>query len=491
VTLALVLVPLAAGLLAFLPGPAAHRRLLLPFTACLHLGLTAVVWWRGAEEFGGSWLGLDATGLLVLIAADILFLATAVYAQGYLAGEKAGLHRDLFEEDVLFANAPEAVFVGCLCIFLSAMTLVAASRHLGLLWVGVEATTLATAPLIYYHRHHRSLEAAWKYLLICSVGIALALLGTLFLEVAFRGHSPAGSLLLDDLLTVAGTARLPWLKAAFILILVGYGTKAGLAPLHTWLPDAHGEAPSLVSALLSGTLLSGALVGAIRGHQLCLAAGLGGFSGSLLILFGCLSLLVAAVFIIGQGDYKRLLAYSSVEHMGIICLGLGVGGRGAAGALFHILNHALAKGMLFLLAGNILGRYQSKSIGQVRGVLAAQPLTGFLWMAGFLAIAGFPPFGTFFSELLVLQGMLDPARPLLAAVYLVFLAVVFAALSSPMTGMAQGDPPDSLPDAPPEDWTALAPPLFLCLLVLLLGFLLPAPLRDLIREAAHTLGGRW
>ena len=200
----------------------------------------------------------------------------------------------------------------------------------------------------------------------------------------------------------------PWLKAAFIFLLVGYGTKMGLAPLHNWLPDAHSQAPSLVSALLSGALLNCAFLGILRGHQIMLGAGLGGFSGTLLVFFGLVSMFVAAIFIVGQGHYKRMLAYSSVEHMGILALAVGLGGAAAFGGMLHAMCHSLTKCMLFLLAGNILARYHTYSSYDVHGLRWTIPVTGALWMGGFLAIVGSPPFGLFVSEFRILKGILQP-----------------------------------------------------------------------------------
>ena len=272
---------------------------------------------------------------------------------------------------------------------------------------------LGQRPLIYFHRHHRSLEATWKYLLICSVGIALALLGNFFVAVAARSAGgPMIHLTIDDLVAHAGSLNPLWLKAAFLFFLVGYGTKMGLAPLHTWLPDAHSEAPSVVSALLSGALLNCAFLTILRAHSLLSAAGLAAFSSDLLVLFGLISMAVAAVFILGQADFKRMLAYSSVEHMGILSLGIGIGGAATFGAMLHTVNHSLTKAMLFLAAGNILALYRTKSTTRVRGVLRTLPITGVLWLAGFLAIVGSPPFGPFLSELTILKGVLDAGRPL-------------------------------------------------------------------------------
>ena len=430
---------------------------------------------------------------------SVLFLAAAVYAVGYLANEnRSGKHDSDEEEELPFVNFPEAVFAGCLLLFLATMTLVSVSRHLGLMWVGVEATTLASAPLIYFHRHHRSLEATWKYLLICSVGIALALLGNFFVAVAARSAGgPMIHLTIDDLIAHAGSLNPLWLKAAFLFFLVGYGTKMGLAPLHTWLPDAHSEAPSVVSALLSGALLNCAFLTILRTHSLLSAADLAVFSSDLLVLFGLISMVVAAVFILGQADFKRMLAYSSVEHMGILSLGIGIGGVATFGAMLHAVNHSLTKAMLFLAAGNILALYRTKSTTRVRGVLRTLPVTGVLWLAGFLAIVGSPPFGPFLSELTILKGVLDAGRPLVAVAYLSALAVVFVGMATIFLRMAYGLPPASLcgdgspecPAARREPLWSIAPLTALGLAVLTLGVYVPPRLTDLLHQAAAALGG--
>jgi hydrogenase-4 component F len=437
----------------------------------------------------GGWLALDALGRIFLTITSLLFLAAALYAVGYLRREAHGERTD-FAEGFLFDNAPEATFTSCLLFFLAAMTLVTVSQAFGLLWVAVEATTLASAPLIYFHRHHRSLEATWKYLLICSVGIAIALLGNFFLAVAAADHGTTSvRLVLPDLLARAGDLRVPWLKAAFLLFLVGYGTKMGLAPLHAWLPDAHSEAPSVVSALLSGALLNCALLGIIRIQQVCAAAGEGAFGRELLVGFGLLSMAVAAVFIPGQNDYKRMLAYSSVEHMGILTLGIGLGGDGAFGGVLHAVNHALTKSALFLVAGNILAAYRSKSADDVRGLLRVLPTSAMLWVAGLFAITGSPPFGCFLSEFTILKAALDQGRAGVAIAYLALLAVVFVGMTTTMLGMAQGQPAErrNLP-VEREPLFSVAPAIALAALVLILGLYVPPAVRSSIEDAARLLG---
>jgi len=487
--LALVLVPAFTGLAAFLVRPDGFRRALLILTAVLHTALVATAWVTTPPPVLGGWLALDALGRVFLSITSVLFLAAAVYGLPYLRRERHATHTD-FEEGFLFVDAPEARFTGCVLFFLAAMTLVTVSQHFGILWVAIEATTLASAPLIFFHRHHRSLEATWKYLLICSVGIALALLGAFFLAIAAE-QSDGSSLPLVVPTLVRDAAQLhdAWLKAAFVLMLVGYGTKMGLAPLHTWLPDAHSEAPSMVSALLSGALLNCAFLGILRVQQVCAAAGHAVFGQDLLIGFGLLSMAVAAVFLQGQIDYKRLLAYSSVEHVGILALGVGLGGSGAFGTLLHAVNHSLTKAMLFLVAGNILTAYQSKSTSEVRGVLQVLPISGGLWVAGFLSITGSPPFGLFLSEFTILKTALDQGRSGVATAYLVLLAVIFVGMATSMLGMAQGTPNKNCHRASEgESLLTVASPAFLGALVLLFGVYVPPLLRSSLQEAARMLG---
>jgi hydrogenase-4 component F len=486
--LALLLVPTVAGVVAFFLRAAGPRRTVLTTAALVHAGLTGATWRLEPPAALGGWLGLDAIGRVFLTITSLLFLAAALYAVGYLRREEHGERTD-FAEGFLFDNAPEATFTACLLLFLAAMTLVTVSQAFGLLWVAVEATTLASAPLIYFHRHHRSLEATWKYLLICSVGIALALLGNFFLAVAAADHSATSvRLVLPDLLARAGELHVAWLKAAFLLFLVGYGTKMGLAPLHTWLPDAHSEAPSVASALLSGALLNCALLGIIRIQQVCAAAGQGAFGRELLVGFGLLSMAVGAVFIPGQNDYKRMLAYSSVEHMGILTLGLGLGGAGAFGGVLHAVNHALTKAMLFLVAGNILTAYRTKSAGDVRGVVRVLPISGILWMAGLFAITGSPPFGCFLSEITILKAALDQGRAGVAIAYLGLLAVIFVGMATTVLGMAQGSPAERRLPAEREPLLSVAPAAALAALALVLGLWVPPSLRAAIENAARLLG---
>jgi hydrogenase-4 component F len=486
------IIPAAAAVLAFIIRSNPIRRALLVLTACAHALLTAWCWVDRPRL--GEWIAIDSAGLLFLTVTSLLFLAASIYAVGFLKREGSGMKADV-EEGFLFDNTPEALFTACLLAFLAAMTLVTMSRHFGLLWVAVEATTLVSAPLIHFHRHHRSLEATWKYLLICSVGIAVALLGTYFLSAA--GSEAGVGLTFSAMASAAERLDPAWLKAGFLLLLVGYGTKMGLAPMHTWLPDAHSEAPSVVSALLSGALLNCAFLGILRIHGVMSDAGLGRFSADTLLVFGLLSMGAAAVFIIGQPDFKRLLAYSSVENMGILAVGIGIGGLGEWGALYHALNHSLVKAALFFTAGNILAAYGTKKAADVRGVISTLPISGVLWTAGFLAITGAPPFGTFVSELSILRAALDRGSYWAAAGYLLALTAVFIGMASVVISMAQGRSAAANADAPGkapfvrmrESAAAVIPPIALLAVSAASGLVVPRFLDDLIRETMKLLGG--
>jgi hydrogenase-4 component F len=483
----LVLIPACTGFVTFFVESDRIRRGLLIAAALAQTGLSLAAWVIPPAPALGGWLAEDALGKLIESVTSVLFLAISFYAVAYLSAERSEPHSD-FEEGFIFSNAREASFTACLLLFLAAMTLVAVSQQLALLWVAIEATTLASAPLIYFHRHHRSLEATWKYLLICSVGIALALLGIFFLAVA--ATNPDGSittLMVESLRSNARHLDAPWFKAAFILLLVGYGTKMGLAPFHTWLPDAHSEAPSVASALLSGALLNCAFLGILRAQEISVAAGLADFSGRLLLIFGLISMAVAAVFISGQTDYKRMLAYSSVEHMGILAVGVGLGGAAVFGAVLHVINHSLTKAMLFLVAGNLLAVYRTKSTDGVAGSLSVLPVSGALWLLGLFAITGSPPFGPFLSEFTILKAALDQGHTLVAGIYLVILTVIVAALAAPALAMAQGTPPVHVTPAPAKSITLSAIPMMLGIGVFVMGIYVPPILTRALQDAARLL----
>ena len=469
--LSVVLVPALLAAIGFALPSDRQRPLLLPAGGLLHLGLVcAALAFDWPALFGGA-VGLDALGKLFLLFVSVLYCLLCVYAPGYLAQR---------------SERPNRIFVACLLLFPGWASLVILSQHLGLMWVALEATTLTTAPMLYFNRTARSLEAVWKYLLIGSVGIALALLGSLFLAYAELHENLRASLLLADLVRIAPSLSRPWLHAAFVLLFIGYGTKMGLAPMHTWKPDAYGEAPGMVGALLAGASTSCSFLAILRLFHVCVAANDAAFARDLMVAFGLFSMAVAAVFMARQRDYKRLLAYSSVEHMGILVLGVGVGGNATFGALLHLVNNGVTKGVLFLAAANIHRAYGSKNIEQTTGALRVVPFSASLFLLGFIAITGSPPFGPFVSEFTILDAAIGGGRTWVAALFLGLLAIVFTGMSATVLAVVQGPAPARLAaPARRETFLTVAPVVVFLALSLLLGVYLPPPLERLIRDAAR------
>ncbi len=455
---ALLLLPFCGGLAAFCLPSDRFRPLLLPVCGLGHLVLTFFVIQGGQVAplpLAGNWIGVDPFSRLILLIVSLLFCGCSVYALGYLRYRIAWGNR---------------IFVSCLLLFLSAMSLAAVARHLGLLWVAVEATTVASAPLIYYNRNRLSIEATWKYLILCSVGIALAMLGILFVAYASLAGGAHVSLQFDDILQGAANYSKPWLRAGFVFLLVGFGTKAGFAPLHTWKPDAYGEAPGLVGALLAGGLTSVAFLALLRTLQIMDAAGDGGMAREAFLAMGLVSLAFAAVFVIRQPDFKRLLAYSSVEHMGILAIGVAVGGVATFGAMLHLMNNALTKGVLFLSAGNIHRRFASKRVGEVQGAITLVPVSATLFLLGFLAITGSPPFGPFISEFTILRGIFTGGHYLTGGLFLFFLAVIFIGMGSTVLSVVFGKPLERKGDINyRETIMTTGTPLIMLLIILFLG----------------------
>jgi hydrogenase-4 component F len=471
----LILVPLLAAAAAAAAPSNRRRPWLVPLGGLAHLVLVVMAMAGDPVYAWGGWLVLDALGKLVLGLISVLFFLCALYAPAYLA---------------LRPDRPNRVFCACLLAMLAMMTLVTLSHHLGLMWVGMEATTLTTAPLLFFNHNARSLEATWKYLLICSVGIALALLGSFFLAYSSLHENLGSTLLFDDLVKLAPQLSRPWLHAAFVLLLVGYGTKMGLAPMHTWKPDAYGEAPGLVGALLAGGVTSCAFLAILRFFQICRAAHEAAFAREVMIFVGLLSMAVAAVFMVRQRDFKRMLAYSSIEHMGILVLGIGVGGLATFGALLHLLTNGLTKGVLFLSAGNIHRAYGSKLTDDVRGAIRRLPVSGPLFLAGFLAITGSPPGGPFISEFTILNGVIAGGKFVVAGLFLMLLAIVFVGMGATVLRVVQGTPSAQAAATNYHDRPQLVVPILIFLgLVLLLGVYLPRPLESLLRQAAAFLEG--
>jgi len=465
------LTPFITGLVAFFLPKEIGRKLLVG-TGVVHLFLSLFLWKNRPEAIFDKYFAVTPEGLLSLIVISFLFFLISIYTIAYL--KEGGIKK-------------ENIFTGSMLMFLSTMTMVTLSDHIMVLWIAIEATTIASAPLILTNRSDAALEATWKYVLICSVGIAMALLGSLLITLAMDiGHVDA-PLSFSELIKVAPKLDPMWLKAGFIFILVGYGTKMGLAPMQTWLPDAHSEAPSPASAILSGVLLNCAYLGIFKTNKIMHAAGLGDFSGMILIVFGLMSILAAATFILRQNEYKRMLAYSSIENMGIIAFGTGVGGLAAYGAVICMIHHSLIKSSLFLSSGNILLGYGDRFIKNTGDLARCMPKTFVAFFGGFAAISGFPPFGLFIGELCIIIGAFRSGHYITIGIFILSLCVIFAGFANQIMKMSfnKSDAVIRIKERASLVW----PQYILLLTSLILCFYMPDTLYQTIIDAVTAIGG--
>ena len=478
--LSLLLIPLAASGLIAIARRRALMELLHALAAMATLGTGAAIVtqvWNGAVlTAAGDLFRVDALSALMVTIITFLGAVAALYAVGYIRAELDDAHLSRVR-----------LFFTLFHLFIFTMLVAVTTDNLGVMWIAVEGTTLATVFLVNLRQTRTSLEAAYKYLILSSVGIALAFIGTAL--VYYAGAAKAGEISVNwsALRAAAGLLNADVVRLAFVFIIVGYGTKAGLAPMHTWLPDAHSEAPAPISALMSGVLLNVGLYAMIRFKTVVDAAVGPEFAARLLIGLGLFSVLVAAVFLVRQRNYKRMLAYSSVEHIGIICLGLGFGGYwGVLGALLHMVNHALSKSLLFILSGNILLKYHSAEISDVRGLLRASPWTGGLFLAGMFALIGLPPFAPFISEFIIFRAGLE-SHPWATAAGVILLVVVFGGMLASVNQMLYGEPANHPRADALRGW--LAPLAANFALLLMLGLTLPSPFVAALEQAMKVLGG--
>ena len=482
----LILVPAAAGLACLL---ARSLRALAPlgvlaFSATLGLGLALVrqVLARGVVTEWNGFLCADALSAWMVLLISVVSLASAIYAAGYL-------RRDLADGAVTERRFRE--FYVLTPLFGASMFLVVLVNNLGIMWFAVEATALSSVLLVALYNRRTSLEAAWKYIILGSLGLALALMGTVFVYAAAckNNTEPPPSFNWSYLMSVAGQLDPRLLKLAFVFALIGYGTKAGLAPMHTWLPDAHSEAPSPTSAMLSGVSLKIALYALLRFHILTTACLGTAYSGPLLLGFGLLSMCVAAPFILVQTNLKRLFAYSSLEHIGIVCVGVGLSAPLAVfGAVLHIGYHALAKATIFFAAGNIHQKCHSLELRSLAGLLKTMPATSALLALAVIAIAGLPPFGLFLTEFGIVAGGMGAGQILASALFVAALAAVFSGLLIHVAHLLLGTAKKEAagPQTPVSCVVAMA---LLMAVLAVFSVWLPAPLLELLRRAAAIIRG--
>ncbi|MFZ0570341.1 MAG: proton-conducting transporter membrane subunit [Rhodomicrobium sp.] len=425
--------------------------------------------------FWNDYVVLDRISAWVLLCSAIVYFLASIYAIGYmrLLDEDHRLYRFY----ALFAGFGLTTLIGPLM------------NNAGIYWIAIELTTLVSTFLVAFEREAESMEAAWKYIMVVSAGISLALLGTvLFYWAGSFVLGPAYQMTWAVLAGAAPKMNPVLMTLAFLLVLVGYGTKVGLAPMHSWLPDAHSESPAPVSAMLSGALLNTAMIGIVRFLAVARAGNLGLLPELALVVFGALSLFLGALFIVRQQGIKRLMAYSSIEHMGVVALGFGFGGAlGVAGALYHMLNHSLNKSLMFFGAGNMMRAYGTKEILQINGVSRFFPTQAALWLAGAIAITGAPPFGLFLSEFTIMRAGLKPSFSWAVYVMAILLIVIFIGFMNHFRSMYYGS---SSGDAPParkvSAWCTV--PMWLSLTPLLIfGLWWPAGVWDYLTSVAQSL----
>jgi hydrogenase-4 component F len=474
-SLLLIIVPLLGAALAAVWPSNRTRPWLLPAVGVIHVALVFWLFVNPPMVAPDAWLGFDPLARAVLPAVSLLFLICGAYGVSYLG---------------LRSERPNRVFVASLLAVLGLLSAGHQARHLGLLWIATEAVTLACVPLLHFNGTPRAFEATWKYLLVGGTGIALSLLGSFCLGYASLRGGGGGDLTLTALMSQGAGLSRPWVLIAWVLLLVGYGTKMGLAPMHTWKPDAYGQSPSIVGAIMAGGVTTVAFTAILRVRAVIGAAGEGAIADRTLLAIGLFSMLVSALFLLGTRDFKRMLAYSSVEHMGILGIGAALGGAGVTAALFHVWSNTLTKGSLFLSAGNIRRAAGSPSIDDVRGMSMLTPRSAALFVTGMFAVTACPPFGPFFSELQVIRAALASHHGIATAIFLGCLLLAFFGMTRVVFAVVYGRPRKAAKANGKrfvETAGVIAPPLVLLGLSLWLGLFTPATLRDAWSAAVAQL----
>ena len=481
---ATLLLPLVG---VFILAFAGHRRqaktinlVLCTVTFATALLLALEVFRDGAILSTGKLLYVDGFNVYLILLNAFVGMTTAIFSGPYMEHEAA-----IGRVDAVRMRLYYSMYQG----FLFTMLMALSTNNLGILWVSVEGATLATVLLVSLYRTHESIEAGWKYFIICGVGISQALFGTILVYFAAVKILPPGAedgLLWTELHRHAADMDAGVLALAFVFLLVGYGTKVGLVPLHNWLPDAHSEGPTPMSAILSGLLLNIALYALVRFKMLVDPALGNHLAGNLMMGFGMLSFSVAGLLLHRQYDIKRMFSYSSIEHMGLMTFAFGIGGPLATfGGLLHMIVHSLTKSAIFITVGHASHIAGTQKMAQIRGLIKTQPFVGWGLMIGTVAIAGFPPFGVFTSEFLLFTATVK-SYPWLAPPLVIGLAVAFTGLFRNLQPMVFGSPPADQQPVSANMW-----PVFIHLaLVLWLGIAIPGVLAQWLNQATIMLAGR-
>jgi hydrogenase-4 component F len=441
--------------------------------ALLHFGISIAYYIKPTLIEATKYFRLDHTNYIFLLMLSVVYLAVAIYNCGYTKSGKI-------------------IRYSCMTlVFVLAITGAILSNNLGLSWVFIEATTLASAYLICHNRTKHSIEAAWKYVFICSIGIALAFVGIILLTIS---SGSMNSLAFEDLYIHAKSFNPYWLKLGYVFILFGIGTKMGLAPVHFWLPDAHSEAPTPISALLSAGLLNSAFLIILKVYRIVVISGNTDFAQIMMITMGFISLFIAAVFLYYITNYKRMLAYSSIENMGILIIGAGLGGIAFYASILHMIAHSLIKASFFLTSGNILEIYGTKKIKSVSGIMQLDRKTGWLWVLSFLAIAAFPPSLLFISEFLMIKTMILQEHYILCSLFVILLTIILFGLAKSVINMSFSKPNENKITTYKENTKKLSlgmysPQIIMLTIAFILGCYIPEGLDSIIKAAITGFGG--
>jgi hydrogenase-4 component F len=481
-------VPLVTAVIGGLDGRRPFKDLAMVGGLALTFGLclaTAGQFLSGSmpAAFGDA-LRVDGLSALVLVLCGYVGLLSGAYGIGYLRrNELRGLVTPRMRRE----------FYGLIPAYVFAMLLVAMSNNLGVLWIAVELTTLASVFLVTFHDRDTSLEAAWKFLMLGSLGLGFALLGTVLMFAAGQGQLGEGMAALNWTRLMEAAPRMhPFtLRLGVVFALIGYGTKAGLAPMHTWKPDAYREAPSPAVVLMAVGMLNGALYCMLRIHLVSKTALGPEFSGGLLLALGLLSVLIAVPFILIQWNVKRLLAYSSIEHVGIMAVGIGLGAEaGVFGAMLHMVYHSLAKPVSLFSAGTLAQLHSSSDFDQIGGrAIERAPVASALLMLSAVIITGSPPFGMFFSEMTILRAGFSGPHPIVTSVFLAALVALFCGFAYQVGWIVIGPPRDpALKPPDPERFdVALSTATVAAVVAVISSFYLPGPLMALIQSATDVV----
>jgi hydrogenase-4 component F len=486
----LLLIPLAFSLVAFVARwTGGIRRILIEAAHLVSVTLTLIMSLltvravlNSGPIFGlANWLHVDALGAIFLLIIGVVGFLVGIYSIGYTRHD---LETGEFDDNKL------STYYSLFNFFLFTMLLVVTANNIIMMWVAIEATTLGSAFLVGIYGHRASLEAAWKYIIICTVGVAFGLYGTVLVySDAFNVmQNPHDAVMWTEIIKNTQSLDPTLIKMAFVFVLVGFGTKAGLFPMHAWLPDAHSEAPSPVSAMLSGVLLNCALLVVFRFATISNLVLGPAFAQTLFLIFGMMSIGAAAFFMYVQRDIKRLLAYSSMENIGLIVLAFGIGGpAGVFAGLLQAINHSLVKSLMFCTSGNILIKYRTRNLDDVKGMLQVIPFSGVLLMVGALALVGTPPFNIFLSKFFIITTGFGTGHIWLMILCLIFLTVVFAAFFRAVGSSLFGQKPDSTVKGE-ANWMTLLPGAVLVILIVTLGLYIPSQLMTLLNGASTLMG---